>query len=91
MSAMQEVDLDLSQMSESDRKTLQSFLTTIQKREQMRQNVDALTSVCWEKCIFKVKPVIDAADEKCLKSCVGRYLESSMFLANRLNENHMNQ
>ncbi|KAF8338169.1 Tim10/DDP family zinc finger-domain-containing protein [Cantharellus anzutake] len=73
---------------EATQKELQKFLQEEQKRERVQQTVQSLTSACWDKCITgSVSTRFARGEEKCLVNCVGRFLDTSLHMVNRLEAN----
>jgi len=70
---------------ENTQKQLAQFLKEEQRKERVQQTVHQLTSVCWDKCITgSVSTRFARGEEACLINCVGRFLDTSLHIVNRL-------
>ncbi|XP_064117190.1 mitochondrial import inner membrane translocase subunit Tim8 A-like [Macrobrachium nipponense] len=46
--------------------------------------VHELTEKCWDKCMDRPSTRLESRTESCIKNCVERFIDSSNFVANRL-------
>ena len=46
--------------------------------------VHELTERCWDKCMDKPSTKLDSKTQHCMSSCVDRFIDSTNFIANRL-------
>ncbi|XP_046816096.1 mitochondrial import inner membrane translocase subunit Tim8 A-like [Vespa crabro] len=55
-----------------------------ESRRQLFQNLALnLTDICWETCIDRPAPRLEAKIEKCLMNCVERFIDTTNFITNR--------
>lgn len=62
---------------------LQRMVAIEAQRAQFTNNVHKLTDICWDKCVDKVHKA-DSKAQKCVTNCVGRFVDTSFFIANKL-------
>jgi import inner membrane translocase subunit TIM8 len=65
---------------------LQRQLMAESEKAKFQLQVHSLTETCWEKCVDKPNNKLDSRAETCLQSCVERFIDSSNFIVNRLEE-----
>uniref|UniRef100_A0A8D3C204 Mitochondrial import inner membrane translocase subunit n=1 Tax=Scophthalmus maximus TaxID=52904 RepID=A0A8D3C204_SCOMX len=65
---------------------LQQFIEVESQKQRFQQLVHQMTEVCWEKCIDKPGPKMDSRSEMCLVNCVERFIDTSQFILNRLEQ-----
>ncbi|TPX32798.1 hypothetical protein SmJEL517_g04153 [Synchytrium microbalum] len=70
---------------------LKKFIETEQRRATFQSTVHQYTEICFDKCLTKVKASLDKSDEACVTSCVERFLDTTMFIVQRVNEAAQNQ
>ncbi|KAI0235245.1 Mitochondrial import inner membrane translocase subunit tim8, partial [Massospora cicadina] len=75
----QTLDLD-----DQSREELTKFIENEQSKARIQQSVHTLTDLCWDKCVTKIGNRLDSSEENCLKNCVGRFLDTSIFIVNKL-------
>ncbi|KAL1926100.1 hypothetical protein VTP01DRAFT_6137 [Rhizomucor pusillus] len=75
---------DLPQFSEQDQRELAQFLEAENAKARVQQTVHGLTDSCWDKCISKINNKLDRSEEACLANCVERFLDTSVFIVQRL-------
>ena len=63
---------------------LQRFLQVESQKAQLNVRVHSFTDICWDKCVDKIGPTMDGRTEKCVVSCVERFLDTTNFIINRL-------
>lgn len=51
-----------------------------------QQLVHQMTELCWEKCMDKPGPKLDSRAEACFVNCVERFIDTSQFILNRLEQ-----
>ncbi|KAI9019180.1 Tim10/DDP family zinc finger-domain-containing protein [Phycomyces blakesleeanus] len=73
-----------AQLTESDQRELAQFIQVEKARAEIQETVHTLADTCWDKCIFKVNNKMDRSEETCLANCVERFLDTSLFIVNRL-------
>ncbi|KAF9513446.1 hypothetical protein BS47DRAFT_969275 [Hydnum rufescens UP504] len=70
---------------EATQKELTQFLLEEQKKERLQASVHSLTSACWDKCVTgSVSSRFARSEESCLVNCVGRFLDTSLHIVNRI-------
>ena len=70
--------------SEGQMKDMQQFLETENQKAVIQQAIAKLTEQCFEKCIGKPGTKLDSSEANCVANCAGRYLDSSVFVVNRM-------
>ena len=65
---------------------LQRQLIAESEKAKFQLQVHNLTETCWEKCIDQPGNRLDSKTETCLQSCVERFIDSSNFIVNRLEQ-----
>lgn len=46
--------------------------------------IGKLTETCFDKCVQKPGNKLDSSEANCIANCAGRYLDSSVFVVNRM-------
>ncbi|AWP11818.1 Mitochondrial import inner membrane translocase subunit Tim8 A [Scophthalmus maximus] len=62
---------------------LQQFIEVESQKQRFQQLVHQMTE---EKCIDKPGPKMDSRSEMCLVNCVERFIDTSQFILNRLEQ-----
>ncbi|XP_054974636.1 mitochondrial import inner membrane translocase subunit Tim8 A-like [Sorex araneus] len=75
----------VSPSSSVDRQ-LQCFIEAETQKQSFQQLVHQMTELCWEKCMDKPGPKLDSRTEACLVNCVERFIDTSQFILNRLEQ-----
>uniref|UniRef100_A0A3Q3W0Z9 Mitochondrial import inner membrane translocase subunit n=1 Tax=Mola mola TaxID=94237 RepID=A0A3Q3W0Z9_MOLML len=65
---------------------LQRFIEMESQKQRFQQLVHQMTEVCWEKCLDKPGPKLDSRTETCFVNCVERFIDTSQFILNRLEQ-----
>ncbi|XP_072292185.1 mitochondrial import inner membrane translocase subunit Tim8 A [Eucyclogobius newberryi] len=65
---------------------LQQFIEIESQKQRFQQLVHQMTEVCWEKCVDKPGPKLDSRTEVCFVNCVERFIDTSQFILNRLEQ-----
>ncbi|XP_060935375.1 mitochondrial import inner membrane translocase subunit Tim8 A [Limanda limanda] len=65
---------------------LQQFIEVESQKQRFQQLVHQMTEVCWEKCMDKPGPKLDSRTETCFVNCVERFIDTSQFILNRLEQ-----
>lgn len=71
-------------LDEESQNELKRFIENEQSKARIQQSVHTMTDLCWDKCITKIGNRLDNGEEKCLKNCVDRFLDTSMFIVSKL-------
>ncbi|PPQ72715.1 hypothetical protein CVT26_003010 [Gymnopilus dilepis] len=70
---------------EATQKELASFLEGQQAVARLNSTVQQLTTMCWDKCITGTPSTrFSRSEENCLHNCVGRFLDTSIFLVKEI-------
>ncbi|XP_038633793.1 mitochondrial import inner membrane translocase subunit Tim8 A-like [Scyliorhinus canicula] len=65
---------------------LQQFIEVESQKQKFQQLVPGLTELCWDKCMDKSGPRLDSRTETCFVNCVERFIDTSQFILNRLEQ-----
>ncbi|XP_053443324.1 mitochondrial import inner membrane translocase subunit Tim8 A-like [Nycticebus coucang] len=65
---------------------LQHFIEVETQKQRFQQLVHQMTGLCWEKCVDKPGPKLDSGAEACFVNCVERFIDTSQFILNRLEQ-----
>ncbi|PLN74812.1 Tim10/DDP family zinc finger-domain-containing protein [Aspergillus taichungensis] len=86
MDSQQQVDI--SKLSEADKKELNQFLTSAAQKSQIQQTVHHLSDVCWKKCISgKISSGrLDSSEETCATNCVERWMDTNLSVLKHLEQ-----
>ncbi|KAL0273134.1 UNVERIFIED_CONTAM: hypothetical protein PYX00_005880 [Menopon gallinae] len=49
--------------------------------------VQEYNNYCWDMCVEKIGSKLDRNTESCISNCVERFLDTKIFIANRLAQN----
>ncbi|KDR85188.1 hypothetical protein GALMADRAFT_131914 [Galerina marginata CBS 339.88] len=75
---------------EATQKELASFLETQQAIARLNSSVQQLTTTCWDKCVTGTPSTrFSRGEENCLGNCVGRFLDTSLFMVKQLEAKRM--
>ncbi|KAL4806019.1 Tim10/DDP family zinc finger-domain-containing protein [Aspergillus unguis] len=71
--------LDVSKLSEADKKELSQLLQNESQKAAIQQNVHFIADTCWKKCITsKVTSArLDKNEEACAANCVNRWMDAN--------------
>ncbi|KAL4890402.1 Tim10/DDP family zinc finger-domain-containing protein [Aspergillus ambiguus] len=78
--------LDVSKLSEADKKELNQFLTNEAQKSAIQQNVHHLADVCWKKCITGSisSGRLNGSEEACAQNCVERWMDTNISVLKHL-------
>eukprot|EP00127_Corallochytrium_limacisporum_P002703 Clim_evm12s136 gene=Clim_evmTU12s136 len=65
---------------------LRQFIEVENSKARFQSMVHNFTDMCWDKCMTSVGNKLDSKQEQCLVNCVERFLDTSYFVVNRLDE-----
>ncbi|EDL00617.1 putative mitochondrial import inner membrane translocase subunit Tim8 A-B isoform X1 [Mus musculus] len=65
---------------------LQRFMEAEVQKQRVQLLIHHMTELCWEKCMDKPGPRLDGRAELCLVNCVERFIDTSQFILNRLEQ-----
>jgi len=66
-----------------DSAELQDFLAMEQEKARMRSQVQAMTDLCWDKCMGQPSSKFDSKTEACLDNCAQRFVDVSLLITQR--------
>ncbi|KAF9015356.1 Tim10/DDP family zinc finger-domain-containing protein [Cyathus striatus] len=70
---------------EATQKELSDFLEQQQTQAKFHARVHSLTSMCWDKCVTGTPSTsFSRSEESCLQNCVGRFLDSSIYIVKQV-------
>ena len=70
--------------SEGQMKDMQHFLETENQKAVIQAAIGKLTETCFDKCVKSPSSKLDSSEANCIANCAGRYLDSSVFVVNRM-------
>ena len=70
--------------SEQQSRELQAFMETENQKQVIQAAISKLTETCFDKCVSKPGAKLDSSEANCIANCAGRYLDSSVFVVNRM-------
>ena len=70
--------------NEAQSRELQSFMETENQKAVIQAAISKLTETCFDKCITRPGVKLDSSEANCIANCAGRYLDSSVFVVNRM-------
>ncbi|KAK7072722.1 Mitochondrial import inner membrane translocase subunit Tim8 A, partial [Halocaridina rubra] len=73
----------LDQLSSLD-PLLSRFIEGETQKQRFQFLVHELTEKCWDKCMERPSTRLESRTEGCIVNCVERFIDSSNFVANRL-------
>ncbi len=66
---------------------LQAFIQMESEKAKFQAQIHNYTDVCWEKCVDKPGKNLDGKTEACLQNCVERFIDTTLFIAERFQKN----
>ncbi|KAG8532002.1 uncharacterized protein KY384_003638 [Bacidia gigantensis] len=71
--------VDISQLSDFEKKELSQTLTHEFEKAKMQENIHNLTDLCWKKCITgSIKTgQLDKTETSCTENCVQRFMDAN--------------
>ncbi|KAI9677645.1 MAG: Mitochondrial import inner membrane translocase subunit tim8 [Caeruleum heppii] len=85
--------IDLSKLSEPDKRELQQFVVNEAQKAKLQNAVHTLTNLCFQKCIAaNARPGVisagklDSREEGCMASCVDRFMDANGLVLGKLEE-----
>ncbi|KAH8434711.1 Mitochondrial import inner membrane translocase subunit tim8 [Aspergillus melleus] len=83
---MDQAQLDVSKLSDGDKKELNQFLTNEAQKSNIQQTVHHLADICWKKCITgKISSGrLDQSEESCAHNCVERWMDTNLAVLKHL-------
>uniref|UniRef100_A0A3B4Z5I3 Mitochondrial import inner membrane translocase subunit n=1 Tax=Stegastes partitus TaxID=144197 RepID=A0A3B4Z5I3_9TELE len=65
---------------------LQHFIEIESQKQRFQQLMHQMTVVRWEKCMDQPGPKMDSRTEVCFVNCVDRFIDTSQFILNQLEQ-----
>lgn len=63
---------------------LARFIEGETQKQRFQVLVHELTEKCWDKCMDRPSTRLESRTESCITNCVQRFIDSTNFVANRL-------
>ena len=70
--------------TERQQAELQNFMEMENQKAVIQQAISKLTETCFDKCVTRPGNKLDSSEANCIANCAGRYLDSSVFVVNRM-------
>ncbi|XP_077433658.1 mitochondrial import inner membrane translocase subunit Tim8 A [Vanacampus margaritifer] len=68
---------------------LEQFIEMASQNLKIHQRAREFMEVCWEKCMDKPGPKLDSRTDACFANCVERFIDTSQFILNRLEQTQL--
>ncbi|KAJ5414491.1 hypothetical protein N7509_001118 [Penicillium cosmopolitanum] len=82
-----QTQMDISNLSEADKKDLSQILQNESQKTTIQQSVHQLSDICFKKCIAG-RPITDGAlsrsEESCAENCVQRWMDTQTSIITKL-------
>ncbi|KAG9239416.1 Tim10/DDP family zinc finger-domain-containing protein [Amylocarpus encephaloides] len=87
-SSMDGGNIDLSKLSDTDKKELQQFIVNESQKARIQGTIHALTDTCWKKCITGAirSNKLDKSEETCAQNCVDRWVDGTYTIVQHLDK-----
>jgi import inner membrane translocase subunit TIM8 len=69
---------------EVNQQRIQMEMQREQQKAMLQQAISQLTELCWKKCVTRPDVKLSSSEESCLSQCAERYIDTSMFIMNRM-------
>ncbi|KAI4823121.1 hypothetical protein E4T44_10168 [Aureobasidium sp. EXF-8845] len=81
-------NIDISQMSDVEKKDLQQFVVNESQKARIQQSIHSLTDTCFRKCITgKISSgKLDRSEEPCMQNCVDRFMDANLVVIKNLEQ-----
>ncbi|KAK6521534.1 Mitochondrial import inner membrane translocase subunit tim8 [Arthrobotrys conoides] len=81
-------EINLTDLSQNDKRELQQFVTNEAQKAKIQSTVHYLTDMCWKRCITsKISSgQMDSYERPCMENCVDRYIDSQMAVLKHLEQ-----
>lgn len=63
---------------------LRMALQQEQQKAAIQQAINKLSELCWDKCVSRPDAQLSSSEQDCISKCAERYLDTSMFVAGRM-------
>ncbi|OJJ48777.1 hypothetical protein ASPZODRAFT_129081 [Penicilliopsis zonata CBS 506.65] len=82
----EQAQVDISKLSDADKKELNQILTNEAQKSSIQQTVHHLADVCWKKCVTgKITAGrLDKSEESCAQNCVERWMDTNLAVLKHL-------
>jgi len=82
---------DTLKLDDATQKELATFLEREQAQARVQSSIHNFTSMCWDKCITGTPSTrFSRGEESCLSNCVERFLDSSIFIVKKIEQQREN-
>ncbi|KAF9821901.1 hypothetical protein IEO21_00331 [Rhodonia placenta] len=72
---------------DATQKELANFVEAEQAQARLHSSIHMLTSMCWDKCVTGTPSTrFSRSEEGCLANCVDRFLDTSLFMVKKIEE-----
>ncbi|OQE31526.1 hypothetical protein PENSTE_c001G04466 [Penicillium steckii] len=82
-----QTQMDISNLSDADKKDLSQILQSEQQKTNIQQNVHSLSDICFKKCLSG-RPItsstLDRSEQTCAENCVGRWMDTQINIISKL-------
>ncbi|KAJ1942420.1 Mitochondrial import inner membrane translocase subunit tim8 [Linderina pennispora] len=73
---------------QATQRELSAFVEQESAKMQLQSNIHEFTGQCWETCIKDARSnQLDSGEKSCMENCVGRFIDTSVFIVKRLQLN----
>ncbi|CAD0099108.1 unnamed protein product [Aureobasidium mustum] len=81
-------NIDISQMSDAEKKDLQQFVVNESQKARIQQSIHSLTDTCFRKCVTnKISSgKLDRSEEPCMQNCVDRFMDANLVVIKNLEQ-----
>ncbi|KAI4732591.1 hypothetical protein E4T50_16843 [Aureobasidium sp. EXF-12298] len=88
MDSLSSGNIDISQMSDAEKKDLQQFVVNESQKARIQQSIHSLTDTCFRKCITgKISSgKLDRSEEPCMQNCVDRFMDANLVVIKNLEQ-----
>jgi len=79
-------EVNISELTPSDREELNQFLRNEMQKATIQQTVHTLANTCWKKCVTgKISSNrLDSTEEMCAQNCVDRWMDANFAVMKHL-------
>ncbi|KAH8100593.1 Tim10/DDP family zinc finger-domain-containing protein [Cristinia sonorae] len=68
-------------------KELATFVENEQAQQRLNSSIHTFTDMCWDKCVTGLPSTqFSRSEASCLSNCVNRFLDTSLFLVKKIEE-----
>ncbi|XP_043479862.1 mitochondrial import inner membrane translocase subunit Tim8 B [Leptopilina heterotoma] len=62
---------------------LKDLIETEKNQMEFNSQLHEFNGICWDMCVDRPSSKLDSKTEKCLKNCVDRFIDTSLFITTR--------